>query len=474
MRPRPSIFALFAALLPACPALHAAADIIGNLEAVRVTPQDREYVWVNPANLSAAGDSSGLEAGFSGMGHEGAYAALAHFPLGFSAGFGLGTASVEQARWNDDPAIFMAFALAKRGFGASPWLSGLSLGLDTRRITLDEYDARYGEGEIRTHWALDGGMAWDLPPWGGWGRLQVGFYALQTRARSGAERLLGSQWQWRDESGLWDAEVNYILMGDSRPARENSPYWFGYDADPTGRLALAFHVGWFDLAGQALLGDALAAGPAVRLNIPTRTRLRRVSLEASGYAWNGSAAPRMEASFGLRATFLAGRREPARTYGEYRSRMPPGSEAAPPPPADTGVAPVAILDQATWEQREALYQDGKIGVWRGIVWPYANTFGYLTTFLIPSGTSCLGVGDFGPGFALMGAWAALAAYATIGDASPEMRGTFYGVGQIGLKLTDLVLSQIHVRRYNRDLRRRLKLAVMPGPGGASLAAGLTF
>jgi hypothetical protein len=143
-------------------------------------------------------------------------------------------------------------------------------------------------------------------------------------------------------------------------------------------------------------------------------------------------------------------------------------------PADTGVAPANVLNQDDWEKRRAWYQDNKIGAWRGVVWPYVNTFGVVTTLFFPAGTSCLGVGDFGPGFALMGGWAALLAYNIVGDGSVEARGTVYVVGQIGMKLTDLVLSQVFVHKYNRNLRERLRIAALPQPKGSVFLVGVDF
>lgn len=219
-------------------------------------------------------------------------------------------------------------------------------------------------------------------------------------------------------------EGSFILR-PSPPEYEELLYGPGPPALASNRLGLTFHVGWFDFGGQVALGETLPAGPTLALSIPTRTRMRSIRLEAGSYFWSYERYAKAQLDVSLRATFQT-KRDGARTYAEYRARLPAtAAPAAPPPDADTGVAPERVLDEATWEQREALYRERKIGVWRGVVWPYANTFGFFTTLLIPAGTSCLGVGEYGPGFALLGGWSALVGYTLFAEGAALVAGASF-------------------------------------------------
>jgi len=495
VRVLPSRIPIHLALLLAIPAGLWAVEFPGHVNALMATPQSREFIWINPANLNLADDSTGVEAGYAYAAGTNAFSALLHLPHGISAGFGHaqdylngGQSNVVYGRLGDigdpytsstqDEPAFLAMALAKRGFGSERWLSGLSLGLATRRYAFSGVLIQPTGSEIGSHgtfWSLDGGLAWDLPPWEGLGKLHLGVYALQISTASSADRLIGTQWQWWDQSGIWDVEANLILSnpGKSDPINPHTP-----EPDtsfPAHRVALSFHLGIFDFGGQVLPARQLAAGPMVRLNIPTHTVLRNLSLEAGAYFWSKEGSAQSTGNLGIRATFHAPRAPgDHETYAEYRKQKPAGAIASASVPVDTSVAPPEILDQASWEKRRTWYQDQKIGVWRGTVWPYVNTFGFYTTFFVPAGTSCLAVGDYLPGFVLLGGWAAIFTYNTFGNGSTEKRAAVYALGQIGFKLTDLVLSQVYVHKYNRSLRERLRITALPMPGGLAYLASLDF
>ena len=133
------------------------------------TPQDREFIWINPSNLNLAGDSTGLDAGYAAGNGTGAFSALLHLPFGISAGFGNAQADfADPNEYYDSPyqdrPSFTALALSKRGFGSEPRLAGLPPGLATRSYSNSEYQAN-GDSYIKhqTIRSLDFGLGWDLP-----------------------------------------------------------------------------------------------------------------------------------------------------------------------------------------------------------------------------------------------------------------------------------------------------------------------
>lgn len=489
-----------------------AADLPGHESALLAFLEDKRMAWVNPARISTPGEA-GMDLGYSLTSPVQEYLVRLHFPLGFGFAYeGSGVdwpleySSGDFSSFNATSNYFHTIALAKAGFGPSPWLTGLNLGLATRYFYSIKPGSFSGnEGEAGNIWSLEGGMAWTLPGMVPWGDLTLGLFTLQTSSRLAVDRMEGVQARWMDASGLWDLSGNFIL-DYPRYRPEMDPYLPLQSRHGTHSLGLTLHKGRWDL-GAVGFPTYRIAGAKVRWKIETRSLLRRFSLGLEAYG-GGAMAYRQMGIYAGGISFEGDFRTPkdeavVRSYADYRrnraeatpGRAPEQESADPATAAARGIAPdPAHLDPAIpgpgvqdpngheplseeqWRRNMADYERERIGTFRGVVWPYLNTFGYFTTYIVPAGTSSLAVGETVPGFTMLLIWCGLFAGLTLDAEDFGPLAMTYVVGQPALKLVDLYLARRHVNGHNRALKEKYRLTMQPQPrlDGAGALVVLDF
>jgi hypothetical protein len=479
-----------AALLPASAAL-AAAVLPGNDVAVITGLEDKRFIWVNPARL-AAEDSADLRFGYAGFARNGSLYTHFDLPAGFAAAWEIGkTYQPDNFRYDvgydysyyyQRETSFYSFALAKQGFASGGFLSQVSLGLNSRYfqyIGPQTNDFGGTGSNINKAWSLDGGVVSDVPLGSLYGDLTLGLYSLQITSALFLHRFTGLQGRWADASGRWGLSGNIALV-DPEGYRELPPAWTASEHIPASRIALDFTAGNWSFEGQALPAFGVA-GLGFGWHWPLRTILWDVGLNVGMLSAIDHVSPvmtgRLEAAFrGPRGAGMA------RTYSGYRRRTLPDRPADSLAARDTATLPpvtdVGRLSEADWNRNWALYQEDRIGFWRGTAWPYVNTFGWFTTFIIPAGTSCMAVNEYIPGAVMFAGSIGLWVYmnsAVDDSAEEERRFAIFALGQAGLKLTDFLWARYSVKHYNAGLRKKYRLALAPDPrGGAALMARAEF
>lgn len=443
----------------------------GRESAILADPGGSGHTWINPARIADSG--VGFDAGYAAAGNVSALRSVLHLKGSYAIGYELAAYARPDIHYtrSGETEKFQTLSFAKRGFGAGSWSKGLRLGASLRYAGQvygsTGYDG-YGNTDENV-WALDAGMSLDVPLPEYQGRLTLGAYALQATTGLLGPRQLGFQANWLDPSG-WLRVDGAVDAYNPRNRREWRYFMARESGIPNMRLAAA---GLFSRAeiGAAMLPAYDMFGPTLKVKFHSWSILRDLGFGAEflldpsdggGSVMTGH----LEAKFRFKADTAL-----ARDYERYRRRRPgPINPPAPAVSPEDSAAPA--LDEDHWNRNWALYREDKIGAWHGVVWPYVNTFGVYTTIYIPAGTSSLSVGNYTPGFVLLGCWAATAAVATFyPDEDSDAPLAIYVIGQIGLKLVDWALARRFVKAHNRELRRKYRLGAAPvlqGPAQGAL------
>ena len=332
------------------------------------------------------------------------------------------------------------------------------------------------KAKTRGPWTRD--SAWtspclDIPLPDDLGRFTLGAYALQATTGMLGQRQAGFQAKWLDPSG-WFRVTGDFDAYNPRYRREWSPFVERQSGTPNMRLAAAVLIIHAEF-GAATLPAYGMTGPTLEVKFPSWGFLRDLGFGVE-YLLNptdggGSVlAGHLEARIRSKSDTI-----PSRDYSRNRRgrRGYPGPTAGPGAFAEDSAT--LAQDVALWNRNRALYRENRIGAWRGLVWPYVNTFGVYTTIYIPAGTSCLSVGCKTAGLVLLGGWAATIAAASLyPDLDSKERMKTYFIGQIGLKLVDWALARHFVKAHNRELRRKYRLGAAPVFQGSAQGAGLSL
>jgi hypothetical protein len=462
------------------------------------------FSWINPARLADSTPSI-LRVGMNAVAYRvGGYYLVGQLPGGVAAGYEYSPPPAEYGESEDYNSVH-AFALAKRGLGFSETLSGISLGLSFRHIPYASYPfARLRiEGDDTSwvyrekgRWALDGGIIWEPPPLGGFGKLRIGYFLLQTDRDTRADRLDGFQLHWKSPEERWEVSFGAVLDAPAYP--ESYLRYEDFGRLGSGRASLAYHTANLWTFTLVNYHPYWPAGEfTIRKDFRTGTLFHRLGIELGinvdggwgmGYGNNDPAyysRYRRAGGISLRSDIDFGRGPlpwdsdtstegklrsgpvPARDYPTYtgRARLPEFRKEADEP----------ALSEMEWRKMMDEYDENHIGIFRGRVAPAVNTFGVFTTFLTPAGTNCWMVGDFVPGTVLVTASLGIAIADIFVNGDKETgAGAWYGIWQLGGKLIDYGISQFHVSSHNRKLRRKYRLAAAPRRDGAAALASLEF
>jgi hypothetical protein len=458
---RLSVFNLFFAAAFHFPAV-AATALPGSESAILTDLDESSLSWINPSRIVDSGNGFDFKmaAASGAKGMQG----LLHFPA--QVALGIEYAIIDSPYpWYSQKGenSFLVFSLAKGGFGKGP-LENLRLGISARRY--NEYndlnDPRSFENPDEEVWAMDGGASWDLPIVESYGSFKLGLYSLQTLRGSPGSRQTGLQLRWLLPDSKWRFDGNLILNYPG--SRQEWPYYWVRNRNlPDTRLAMTYLFKHVDMGAMWLPAYNLG-GMTLDVHFQPFEFLPVISFGTDivtgpgPYKWST-----LTIHLDAKIRFVSDPEVPKDLQQSNRTRNMNPKHIVP----DSSEFPA--LDSATWARNWALYQDEKIGMWRGTVWPYLNTFGMITSLYSPVGTTCLSVGAYKPGSFLMAGWATSLLAILFSDLTGEEKLMGWFIIQGAGKMTDFLLGRHHVLKHNRALLEKYHLTLLPQRRGGVLA-----
>lgn len=442
---------------------------------------DNGPIWVNPANT--VDSSTGIELGAHSFGNVGGYRAILNLPGNLAIGYEYGEVALKN--WGYPYQFhnnFQVLSLARKGFGSEGWIDKLRLGISIRyaqNLLVDNYFVE-NSFNYENVWAIDAGLSQDIPLPKFLGQLTVGSYFLQASNLIFGPHQLGLQMKWLNYSNYLRIDGNLTAFNPMR--RQEFDFWSKNPSTfaPESRISATTILPIADI-GISYLPVYNLYVPSLELKIPSWSYLQELrvgfysALPLEHYAFVGILNMNVKLRFNNgekrepdSTRYLQEREKRVQDYHQYLLEHSVKASAT---KSDSSSI---ILDETKWNAITD-YNNERIGVWRGVVWPYVNTFGIYTTLFSPAGTSSLAVGNYNQGLLLLGGVATGFGLTFLSYSIEEQKflDSIFSLN-IVLKIVDWALARRFVKAHNRQLRLKYNITAFPISDREMQGAGLAL